>query len=367
MSVTPRSGASIPTPVSGVNAIERLSEAGGERRGLVPLDRNERLSPLPDAVIEELRAGISSDLLTEYPILDDAYAALQEAVGQPRERLLLTSGSDAAFKAIYQCYARPGDRVVMLSPTYAMYEVYARMFEAQPVAVPIEDDLTLNGERLLDEIAPDTRLVLLASPNQPTGTVLSPELLAAVIDRAADAGALVLVDEAYFPFSDATLLPQIESSPNLVVTRTFSKAWGLAGARLGFAAADPEVVHTLYKVRSVYDITALSAQCLRVLLAHPEVATDYVAEVDAGRQLLVSRASPAGLEPVPCPTNFLPIRVAPRIDPAALVAALEERGYIVKGPFGAPCLRDFIRVTLGPPALMSEFADALDQALDAPA
>lgn len=354
-------GARIPKPAPGVEAVERLSEAGNERSGLVPLDRNERLSPLPEAVLEELRAGIDSDLLTGYPVLDDAYADLGAAVGLPRQRLLLTSGSDAAFKAMYQCYVRPGDRVVMLSPTYAMYDVYARMFEAEPVAVSIGDDLTLDGERLLGAVTPETRLVLLASPNQPTGTVLAPDLLAAVVERAADAEALVLVDEAYFPFADATLLPQ--ERPNLVVTRTFSKAWGLAGARVGFAAADPEIVHTLYKVRSVYDITALSAHCLRVLLAHPEVATDYVAEVDSGRELLVERARAAGLEPVPCPTNFLPIRVAQRVDPAELVAALEQRGFLVKGPFGAPCLRDFIRVTLGPPELMGRFADALDQTL----
>jgi histidinol-phosphate aminotransferase len=353
--------ARIPKPAPGVEAVERLSEAGNERSGLVPLDRNERLSPLPDAVLEELRAGIDSDLLTGYPVLDDAYAELGAALGLPRERLLLTSGSDAAFKAIHQCYVRPGDRVVMLSPTYAMYDVYARMFQADPLGVPIDDDLTLQPERLLEAVTPETRLVLLASPNQPTGTVLAPELLDAVIERAAAAEALVLVDEAYYPFSAATLLP--DGRPNLVVTRTFSKAWGLAGARVGFAAADPEVVRTLYKVRSVYDITALSAHCLRVVLAHPEVAADYVSEVDAGRELLVERALAAGLEPVPCPTNFLPVRVAPRVDPAALVAALEQRGYLVKGPFGAPCLRDFIRVTLGPPALMASFADALDQAL----
>lgn len=354
-------GARIPKPAPGVEAVERLSEAGNERSGLVPLDRNERLSPLPDTVLEELRAGIDSDLLTGYPVLDDAYAELGAALGLPRERLLLTSGSDAAFKAIHQCYVRPGDRVVMLSPTYAMYDVYARMFEADPLGVPIDDDLTLQPERLLEAVTPETRLVLLASPNQPTGTVLAPELLDAVIERAAAAEALVLVDEAYYPFSAATLLP--DERPNLVVTRTFSKAWGLAGARVGFAAADPEVVRTLYKVRSVYDITALSAHCLRVVLAHPEVAADYVSEVDAGRELLVERALAAGLEPVPCPTNFLPVRVAPRVDPAALVAALEQRGYLVKGPFGAPCLRDFIRVTLGPSALMASFADALEQAL----
>jgi histidinol-phosphate aminotransferase len=357
----------IPAPAPGISAIERLPEGGEERHGSVPLDRNERLSPLPESVIEELRAGISSELLTEYPVLDGAYADLQRAVGLPRDRLLLTAGSDAAFKALHHCYVRPGDRVVMLDPSYAMYAVYARMFEASAVTVPVDEDLSVDPELLLDAIAPDTRLVLLANPNQPTGTTLAAETVSAVIDRAADAGALVLVDEAYFPFSRTTVLPEAGERANLVVTRTFSKAWGLAGARIGFAAAHPEVVRTLFKVRSVYDVTALSAHCLRVMLAHPEVSDDYVAEVDGGRDLLVERARSLGLEPYECQTNFLPIRLRGRADPAALVAGLTERGYLVKGPFGAPCLRDYIRVTLGAPALMASFADALAEALEAPA
>jgi histidinol-phosphate aminotransferase len=355
----------IPAPAPGVSSIERLPEGGDERRGSVPLDRNERLSPLPDSVIEELRAGISSELLTEYPVLDGAYADLQRAVGLPRERVLLTAGSDAAFKALHLCYVRPGDRVVMLDPSYAMYAVYARMFEANAVTVPVAEDLSVDTDLLLDAIARDTRLVLLANPNQPTGTMLAAETMRAVLDRAADAGALVLVDEAYYPFSRTTLLPEAPELPNLVVTRTFSKAWGLAGARVGFAAAHPEVVRTLFKVRSVYDITALSAHCLRVMLAHPEVSDDYVAEVDKGRDLLVERACALGLEPYECATNFLPIRLRGRADPATLVAALGARGYLVKGPFGARCLRDYIRVTLGAPALMSAFADALAEVLDA--
>jgi histidinol-phosphate aminotransferase len=350
-----------PEPAPGVAAIERLAEGGGERQGFAPLDRNERLSPLPDSVLEELRAGISSELLTTYPALDDVYAKLAEVVGLPREHLLLTSGSDAAFKAIHHCYVRPGDREVMLAPSYAMYEVYARMFEADAVTVPVERDFSIEPEQLLGAIGAGTRVVLVPNPNQPTGALLPSELMDAVIERAAGVRALVVVDEAYYPFSDTTLLPRVRECPNLVVTRTFSKAWGLAGARLGFAAADPEVVRTLYKVRSVYDITGLSAHCLRVLLAHPEVAEDYVREVDEGRTLLVARAAELGLEPLPCPTNFLPIRLPADSDPATLVAALAERGFLVKGPFSAPCLRDCIRVTLGPPALMGEFADALGE------
>jgi histidinol-phosphate aminotransferase len=359
------SEARIPAPAPGVSAIERLSEGGEERRGLVPLDRNERLSPLPDAVLEELRAGISSELLTEYPVLDAAYADVGRSVALPRERLLLSSGSDAVFKALHQCWVRAGDRVVMLDPSYAMYAVYARMFEANAVTVPVNEDLAVDPELLLEAIAPGTRLVLLASPNQPTGTPLSDATLRAVLERATHAGALVLVDEAYFPFSRTTVLPWVERYDNLVVTRTFSKAWGLAGARVGLAAAHPEVIRTLVKVRSVYDVTALSAHSLRVMLAHPEVAEDYVAEVDAGRSVLAERARSLGLDPYECRTNFLPIRLRERAEPGALVADLRQRGYLVKGPFATPCLRDCIRVTLGGPELMTAFADALAESLAA--
>jgi len=175
---------------------------------------------------------------------------------------------------------------------------------------------------------------------------------------------LVVVDEAYYPFSGHTLLPWVAEHPNLVVTRTFSKAWGLAGVRVGLVAAHPEVIANLYKVRSAYDVNAVAAACTSVMLGHPEVAEDYAAAVAAGRELLVTRAQELGLEPVPSLTNFQVLRVAQRRDPAELVAALLERGYIVKGPFGAPGLRDCIRVTLGPAALMEQFADVLAEELE---
>jgi histidinol-phosphate aminotransferase len=207
-------------------------------------------------------------------------------------------------------------------------------------------------------------MVLLADPNQPTGTKLPRDVLRDVLERAGDCGALVVVDEAYFPFSRATVLPWLTHQPHLVVTRTFSKAWGLAGLRVGFVAAHPEVISNLYKVRSAYDVNAVAAMCVRTMLAHPEVADEFVAEVDAGRRMLSERARSLGLEPIPGETNFQLLRCAGRIDPAELVESLRERRYLVKGPFSAPCLVDCIRVTLGPPSLMAEFSDVLEEVLD---
>jgi histidinol-phosphate aminotransferase len=175
---------------------------------------------------------------------------------------------------------------------------------------------------------------------------------------------LVVVDEAYYPFSRMTALQWIFEHPQLVITRTFSKAWGLAGLRVGVVAASADVIANLYKVRSAYDINAVAALCVRTLLEHPEVADEFVAEVDAGRQVLCERVTALGLEAPAGQTNFQLVRCARRIEPARLVALLRDHGYLVKGPFAAPCLADCIRVTLGPPALMAEFGDALQAVID---
>jgi histidinol-phosphate aminotransferase len=251
----------------------------------------------------------------------------------------------------------------MLTPSYAMYPIYARMFGAEPIEIGFDADLMPDTAALLDAVGPGVRAIFIANPNQPTGTRLSEDVLEELLARAGDHGTLTVIDEAYFPFSGATVLPWLSDHPHLVVLRTFSKAWGLAGLRAGVICAAPEVARTLYKVRTAYDVNTAAAAVARTLLARPEVATAYAAEVRAGREALQARARALGLEPLPGLTNFQLIRVAGRIAPADLVAALHERRYIVKGPFSTPGLEDCIRVTLGPPELMERFADALEEVL----
>jgi histidinol-phosphate aminotransferase len=353
----------LPEPVSALEGIERLPEGGREREGFVGLDRNERLSPLPEEAAAAVREALAGIDFATYPEVEGLYEDLAAYLGIGVERLRLTAGSDAAIRALHHCYVGPGDRTVSLDPSYAMYPIYTRMFGGEPVQIPFDGRLEVDTDRLLDAVGPGVRLVLLAEPNQPTGTTLGEDVLRAVLERAERAPALVVVDEAYFPFSDRTVLGWLDQHPHLVVTRTFSKAWGLAGLRLGFAAADPRVAATLYKVRTAYDVNAAAAAVARTLLARPEVATAYAEEVRAGREALVGRARALGLDPLAGLTNFQLIRVADRIAPAGLVAALHERRFIVKGPFSTPGLEDCIRVTLGPPALMEHFADVLEEVL----
>jgi histidinol-phosphate aminotransferase len=350
---------SLPQPVESVVATERVREGGSERRGLVGLDRNERVGPLPEWFVETLRASIDSDLLITYPNVDELHAELAAATGLAPQRLLVTPGNDPAIKALCQAYLRAGDAIVTLDPSYAMYLVYARLFGARAVTVGFDTDLELDVERLSSSVVAGVKLVFVANPNQPTGTVVGEDALRALLARAADAGAIVLVDEAYTYFAPSTsALPLVEEHPNLLVARSFSKA-GFAGVRIGFVAGSPEVVGTLFKVRSAAEVNAIAILCARLLLAHPEIGEEYAAEVEAGHAVLEARARAVGLTPLPSHANFVQIRLPEGLDPAAIVAGLRERGWLIKGPFREACLAGCVRVTLGPPGLMEEFGDAL--------
>ncbi len=328
-----------PRPSPGVAAIERVREGGREREGMVPLDRNERLAPLPGWLIDELRAGLDSDLVTTYPATDRLQEELAAAVGLEGERLLLTPGSDAAHRALHHAYVEPGDEVVMLDPSYRMLRSTPRCSRAKPVAIPFAGDLTFDFHALLGAIGPATKLVTLPNPNQPTGTVLGEDAIAALLERTAAAGALLVIDEAYYPFSKQTALPLVTDDPQLVVTRTLSKAWGLAGLRLGYVAADPAVIANLFKVRSVYDANGLAIHVARLELAHPEVADDYVAEVEAGRALLAERCRAIGVGPLESPTNFMQLRVGALAAPDAVVEGFTSAATSSPGRTRLPAWR----------------------------
>jgi histidinol-phosphate aminotransferase len=315
--------------------------------------------------MEEIAGKVTSALLTQYPITDDLYAALGQHLSISEDHLLLTAGSDAAFKAFFQAYLEPGSSVVTLDPTYAMYDVYAQMFQARVRKVGFVRDMSLDLDALDSAITPGVRLVIIANPNQPTGTVLDENNLLRLAAKAATVGALLVIDEAYASFAGISMLPHITALSNLALTRTFSKAHGMAGLRLGFVCANPHIISNLFKVRSVHDVTSMAVECALLHLKHPKVVQDYVAEVRDGAAYLDRESRKLGLVPLATSTNFMPIRVAHRCPPATLIDRLFQRGFVVRGPFAAPCMQDCIRVTIGPISVMVPFIQALAETLEA--
>lgn len=355
----PLHGRLSPEPVPALAGIERWREAGHDLGGVVRLDRNERVGGHPAWFVDELRARLTSELASVYPSPRLLHEELAASLGLPEERLLVTPGTDAALRAVHLAFVRPGDPVVRLDPTYAMISVYARMFSADDV--PVRWDASV--ESLLEAVRPGVRLVLLANPNQPTGTLVPGDAIAELRARCENVGALLVLDEAYFDFCGETGIGHVTEGENVVVLRTFSKGAGFAGLRIGFAAGGPETMRALYKVRSAGETNQVAIEAARLAVARPELVTDYAAAVAEGRTLLETRARELGLEPLPGHANFVLLSLPDGVDPAALVEGLRERGYLVRGAFPYPVLERTIRMTLGPPETMAGFAQALADAL----
>ena len=347
-------------PKSHIANLYRTPEGLDDRNGYVCLDRNERTVPFPPEVTAEMVARITPEMLVSYPFSESLYRKLARWLGLAREMLLLTNGSDAAIKSVFEAYVAPGDEVVCLSPTYAMYSVYCEMFGASRQEVALGPDLRLEVGEVLERIGPRTRLVALANPNQPTGTVFAPQDLIRLVEHCSRLDVLALVDEAYYPFYEETMLPLVGRFSNLIVTRSFSKACGLPSVRLGYLAGHPEHVSQLFKTKTAHDLNAFALALGEYIVDHDWLLWNYVEQVRAGRDYLEGAFQRLGLEPLRSQANFMLIRLPEGCPPQGVIDALKEEGYLIRGPF-APPLERCIRVTVGPEEQMRDFMEGFER------
>jgi histidinol-phosphate aminotransferase len=350
-------------PHEHLRPIYRTPERHEGRGNLVCLDRNERTSPLPDGVFHDMLASVSMRDLMAYPDAGGLVSRLARVLQLPEGCIAETAGSDNAIRRTFMAYLRPGAEIVSPDPSYAMYDIYTRIFQGVPRRIPYANDRGLDLDAFLAAIRPGVGIVVLANPDQPMGTVQSPGDIRRIIARAADVDAVCLVDEAYFPFHADTVVPLVREFDNLVVARTFSKYPGCAGMRLGYAVADPRLIDGLMKVRGGNEVSGISLALGCYLLDHPEVAEDFRRAVERGRRVLLAEARPLGFEALPSFGNFQLLRCPSDLPAMALADALKARNFLVKAGFAHPAIADCIRVTLNGPDVMQPFASVMAAAV----
>ncbi|MBI5240585.1 MAG: histidinol-phosphate aminotransferase family protein [Elusimicrobia bacterium] len=339
-----------------LKALQRVRIGETSRAGFLRLDLNEGPG-LPEAFVREALAGVDPEFLSCYPEYHRLKGLLARHAGIKPENISLATGSDGAIKNIFEAFVGRGDRVLFTDPTFAMYPVYCRMFQARPLKVPYGKDLSFPLEDFAAALRPGLRLAVLVNPNNPTGTAVEPARILELVRRARRHGTLFLVDEAYFYFCPKTMMPWVRRCDNLIVLRTFSKLCGLAAGRLGYAAAHPEVVDGLRRVKSVFDVNALAAHLAERLLERPALLRRLTEDAAQGKRWLLSRLRAEGIPHVAGEANFVLIRSGRSLEPW-LVRGLAERKVLVSGGFSHEGLRDCVRVTTGHRAAMERFWSA---------
>jgi histidinol-phosphate aminotransferase len=313
----------------------------GEREGL-RLDFNENTVGCSPHVLARLRE-ITAEEIACYPDRTPIETTVADFLGITPSELLLTNGVDEAIHLLCETFLQAGDEALIVVPTFAMYEISAAATGARVISVPAGVDFIFPTSDVLSQVTPRTRLIAIANPNNPTGSVAEPASLLAITSRAPEAA--ILVDEAYFDFYGKTLLGQWRSLPNLFVARTFSKAYGLAGLRIGVLAGDAAHISMVNKVSSPYNVNGVALACLPTALADQNYIGQYVSEVRSGRDELQREFARWGIRYWPSQANFVLASFGPLKTP--FIQSMRARGILVRDRS-----RDFgcegcVRITVG--------------------
>jgi histidinol-phosphate aminotransferase len=346
-------------PRARVQAMKEYHPPLGNRDAL-RLDFNENTLACSPKVREVLGC-ISAGALTRYPEREPVEAIVAAYLGLAAPQVALTNGVDEAIHVLFETFLEVGDELLLPVPTYAMYEIYASATDARVVPVLAADDLRFPFERLLAAITPRTRIIAIANPNSPSGSAATRAQLLEIATRAPHA--VLLVDEAYFHFHGETLIDLIGTVPNLMVARTFSKAYGLAGLRLGLLAGPEETMRWVRRVLSPYSVNALALACLSPALEDTAYLDWYVSEILAARTEFEGALDKVGVRRWPSCANFILVEIGAHH--AEFVRLMSASGVLVRDRSSDPGCEGRVRITIGTREQMRQAVVALNEAIDA--
>lgn len=330
----------------------------------IKLDAMENPYHWPEPMIDEWLALLRRADINRYPdpAARDVCARLRATMSVPEGMdLLLGNGSDELIQMILLSLSGPGRRVLAPQPGFVMYSLSARVAGLEFVGVPLTNQFDLDMPALREAIeAHEPAVIFIACPNNPTGNVFERDKVVEIIERAPG---LVVIDEAYAPFTDATFMADLPRYPNMLVMRTVSKM-GLAGLRLGLLAGAPVWLEEINKTRLPYNINVLTQVSASFALQHDEVFSEQATLIRADREkLFAALENFEALEVFPSEANFILFRT-PRGRAGEIFESLRSRGILIKNLDGAdPMLSDCLRVTVGRPRENEAFIAALRQSL----
>lgn len=333
------------------------------REGL-SLDLNESMAGCSPRVLARLHS-LSAKEVSLYPQREAGERLVGNFLGVAPEQVLVTNGMDEALSLVFTAYLDAGDELLFADPTFVMYPMLGAALGAEVVRVRSGEDLTLPVADLLARISARTRVIAIANPNNPTGLAATRADLLKIVESAPNAA--VVIDEAYFEFCGGgltcrTLIPDLARRPNLFVARTFSKAYGLAGLRLGVLTGAAEQIDYLRRLSLPFNVNSVVLACLEEALADRAFVSEHVAQIKRGREQLTRLFNDLGLRFWPSQTNFVLVRIGDSAK--AFAEAMKRRGVLVRDFSASPCCEGCVRITIGTPKQMDEVLPAIRESFE---
>ncbi len=333
----------VPPYVPG-KSIEEIAESYGiDAESIIRLASNENpLGPSPLAVKEAFEALKASHLYPD-PEAKELCSALKDYLNVNSE-IVVGNGSDDILEQVVKIFLTPGDEAIIATPTFSYYGILVKMYGGTAVQIPLkegQDSFSFDVNALLNSIGDKTKLVFICSPNNPTGNLISESEMEEILEK----GKIVVLDEAYAEFTESSLAGLTEAYSNLVVTRTFSKAFGLAGLRVGYCACSSELRELILRVKQPFNVSLVAQKAALAALKDREHLERSVKLAKEGREFILKEARALGLRAYDSQGNFVLIKAEGRPE---IVEELFRRGVIVRGCGSFPGLsEDYFRVSVG--------------------
>ena len=331
-----------------------------KREGYLRLDLNENPIGLPQEFINKVLKDVKPELISQYPETLEFTETLAKFLNTDIEHINLVNGSSEGIRNIIQAYTSVNGKILGVTPTYAMFEVYAQMYGRKFVPIKYTDDLKMPVENILKEMTPEIQLLIIVNPNNPVGNAYTDEEMELIINKAKENEITILIDEAYVYFYPNTFIKYALNNEHIFITRTFSKLFSLAGCRLGYVVGWPEGIKTIQKLCTPHNVNAFGMRFAKAIIEEPGMVDMLIKKHKEGRDLLVDWLKENDYEFNALEGNFMFIK--PKTDADILVDRMkQEKKILIKTYSGIGKLGKCLRVTTGEKKAMTELINALEE------
>jgi histidinol-phosphate aminotransferase len=328
-------------PKKSIRNLKEYNTPKSRNKSDIKLDFNENTIGCSNAIIKEINKLKRQDYAT-YPQYENLNKNISNYCKVKPEEILATNGSDDAIKLIIDCFVDKKDKAIIIEPTFSMYEFYLTIASAKITKLNYNKNLSFPTQKILSKICKKTKLIILCNPNNPTGTIIKKKDIIKILNK--NRNSVVLVDEAYYEFSKQSVSNIINKYPNLIITRTFSKAFGLAGLRAGYIISNKENIKILSKACSPFSVNLIAKIAINTALKYQSETKKYCNDIKKNKTLIQKLLNKVKIKTYPSESNFI---VAKFRDSKIILEKLKQRNILVKDLSINKSLNNCLRITIG--------------------
>ncbi len=337
--------------------IFRVESPKDSRLEYIRLDKNERYENHNIEFFNKLKKQISSDLISAYPEFSKVYRLLSKNLKVNKNNILLTAGSDQALKNTFELYYKKNKKVITIDPTFAMVDIYCKIFKTKQIKISHNKNLKINTSELINSINNKVCLIIIANPNSPTGSFINQNELDLILKKALKYNVKVLIDEAYYEFAKYNCSKKIKKYNNLIIIRTFSKIFGLAGLRCGYVLSNKTIIKEFSAIKPMYEINSVAVKALELLLPKKKILNSYLRLMREGEKFAIKFCKDNNYQFIKCYANFFHISFD--YDPNKIQNHLIKKKVLVKGGPGIKVFKNYLRISFAEKRTLSKILNII--------